>query len=132
MFTNIPSATLRQLVKLSERKEALMGQIQEIDREMVRLQTKFGVPSASTRRGAPVTVSRVARSSSGKTRTRRGALKDKIVRALRAAGRKGATIRELSKKLGVPSANLYVWFNGTGKNVRGIRKIGVAKYRLTS
>lgn len=132
MFTNIPSATLRQLVKLSERKEALMGQIQEIDREMVRLQTKFGVPSANTSRGAPVTVSRVARSSSGKTRTRRGALKDKIVRALCAAGRKGATIRELSKKLEVPSANLYVWFNGTGKNVRGIKKIGVAKYRLTS
>ena len=132
MFTNIPSATLRQLVKLSERKEALMGQIQEIDREMVHLQSKFGVPSVSTSRGAPVTVSRVARRPNGKTRTKRGALKDKIVRALRAAGRKGATIRELSKKLGVPSANLYVWFNGTSKNVRGIKKIGVAKYRLTS
>ena len=132
MFTNIPSATLRQLVKLSERKEALMGQIQEIDREMVQLQSKFGVPSASTSRGAPVTVSRAARRPSGKTRTKRGALKDKIVRALRAAERKGATIRELSKKLGVPSANLYVWFNGTGKNVRGIKKIGVARYRLTS
>jgi hypothetical protein len=132
MFTNIPSATLRQLVKLSERKEALMGQIQEIDREMVRLQSKFGVPSASASRGAPVTVSRVARRRSGKRRTKRGALKDKIVRALRAAERKGATIRELSKKLGVPSANLYVWFHGTGRNVRGIKKIGVAKYRLTS
>jgi len=132
MFTNIPSATLRQLVKLSERKEALMGQIQEIDRGMVHLQSKFGVPSASVSRGAPVTVSRVARRPSGKTRTKRGALKDKIVRALRAAERKGATIRELSKKLGVPSANLYVWFHGTGKSVRGIKKIGVAKYRLTS
>ncbi len=131
MFTNIPSATLRQLVKFSERKEALMGQIQEIDREMVQLQSKFGVPSASTSRGAPVTVSRVARRPSGNARTKRGALKDKIVRALRAVERKGLTIRELSKKLGVPSANLYVWFNGTGKNVRGIKKIGVAKYRLT-
>jgi hypothetical protein len=49
---------------------------------------------------------------------------------LREAGRKGATIRELSAKVRVPSANLYVWFNGTGKNVRGIQKIGVAKYRL--
>ena len=130
MFTNIPSATLRQLVKLSERKEALMGQIQEIDREMVRLQAKFGVPSASAAQRAPVTVSRVARRSHRTTRTKRGALTEKIVRALRAAGGKGATIRELSKKLGVPSANLYVWFHGTGKNVRGIKKIGVAKYRL--
>ena len=130
MFTNIPSAALRQLVKLSERKEALMTQIQEIDRRMVRLQGKFGVPSASAGRSAPVTVSRARRSRNRRRRTKRGALKEKIVQALRAAGRKVATIRELSKKLGVPSANLYVWFNGTGRNTRGIRKIGVAKYRL--
>ncbi|PYK37358.1 MAG: hypothetical protein DME49_11950 [Verrucomicrobia bacterium] len=130
MFTNIPSAALRQLVKLSERKEALMTQIQEIDRRMVGLQSKFGVPSLSAGRSAPVTVSRARRSRNRRRRTKRGALKEKIVRALRIAGHKGATIRELSEKLGVPSANLYVWFNGTGKNVRGVKKIGVAKYRL--
>ena len=129
MFTNIPSAALRQLVKLSERKEALMTQIQEIDRRMVGLQSKFGVPSLSAGRSAPVTVSR-ARPSQSHRRTKRGALKEKIVRALRTAGHKGATIRELSTRLGVPSANLYVWFNGTGRNTRGIRKIGIAKYRL--
>jgi hypothetical protein len=130
MFTNIPSATLKQLVKLSERKEALMTQIQEIDRRMVGLQSKFGVPSLSAGGSAPVTVSRAGPSRNYRPRTKRGALKEKIVRALRTAGHKGATIRELSKKLGVPSANLYVWFNGTGRNTRGIRKIGVAKYRL--
>lgn len=129
MFTNIPSSTLRQLVKLSERKEALMTQIQEIDRRMVRLQSRFGVPSLGSGRGAPVTVYGVRRSQS-RRRTRRGALKEKIVQALRSAGRNGATIQELSKKLRVPSANLYVWFNGTGRNIRGIKKIGVAKYRL--
>ncbi len=130
MLTNIPSAVLKQLVKLSERKEALMTEIQDIDRRMVRLQSKFGVPSLSPSRGAPVTVSRASRSQSRRRRAKRGALKEKIVGALRTAGHKGATIRELSEKLGVPSANLYVWFNGTGKNVRGVKKIGVAKYRL--
>jgi hypothetical protein len=130
MFTNIPSAVLKQLVKLSERKEALMTQIQDIDRRMVRLQSKFGVPSLSRSRSAPVTVSRASRSQSHRQRAKRGALMEKIVGALRTAGHKGATIRELSEKLGVPSANLYVWFNGTGKNVRGVKKIGVAKYRL--
>ena len=130
MFTNIPSAVLRQLVKLSQRKEALMTQIQEVDRRMVRLQSKFGVPSLRPGRSAPVTVSHAKRSQSRRRRTKRGELKEKIVRALRVAGHKGATIRELSEKLGVPSANLYVWFNGTGRNTRGIRKIGVAKYRL--
>ena len=107
-----------------------MIQIQEIDRQMVRLQSRFGVPSLSAGRGAPVTVSRVGRSQSRRRHTKRGALKDKILRALRTAGRKGATIRDLSKDLGVPSANLYVWFNGTGRNIRGMKKIGVAKYRL--
>ncbi len=129
MFTNIPSAVLRQLVKLSERKEALMTQIQEIDRRMVRLQSRFGVPSLSAGRGAPITVARAGRKARSR-HTKRGALKEKIVRALRTAGHKGATIRELSKKLGVPSANLYVWFNGTGRNISGIKKTGVAKYRL--
>jgi len=132
MFTSIPSATLRQLVKLSQRKEALMAQIQNIDREMVRVQSKFGIPSRNPALRAPVTVSRPqpGRASPGR-RAKRGALKEKIVRALRAAGSKGATIQELSGKLGVRPANLYVWFNGTGKNVPGLQKIGAGKYRLS-
>jgi hypothetical protein len=131
MFTTLPSATLKELVRLSQRKEALMAQIQAIDREMVRVQNRFGIPSRNPAlQAAPVTVSRLpGRASRGK-RAERGALKEKIVRALRAAGSKGATIKELSGKLGVPSANLYVWFNGTGKNVPGLKKIGVARYRL--
>jgi hypothetical protein len=130
MFTTIPSATLRQLVKLSERKEALMAQIQEIDREMVRLQSRFGVPSRNPALRAPVTVSRAGSRLTRGKRAKRGALKEKILRALRVAGSKGATIHELSDKLGIRNANLYVWFNGTGKNVPGLKKIGTAKYRL--
>lgn len=129
MLRNIPSSTLKQLVRLSERKEALIAQIQEIDREMIRVQDKFGIPSRDGDQRAPVTVSHF-RSRPARRRSKRGALKAKIIRALRAAGKKGTTIGELSKKLKVPSANLYVWFNGTGKSVSGIRKIGVAKYQL--
>jgi DNA invertase Pin-like site-specific DNA recombinase len=129
MLRDIPSSALKQLVRLSERKEALMAQIQEIDREMIRVQNKFGIPSREGDPRAPVTVSG-APGGSPRRRSKRGALKEKIVRALRAAGKKGSTIGELSKKLKVPNANLYVWFNGTGRSVPGIRKIGVAKYRL--
>jgi hypothetical protein len=129
MLRNIPSSDLKKLVKLSERKEALIAQIQEIDRQMVRVQSRFGIPSQNGNQGAAVTLSRQGRRFTGR-RAKRGALKEKILTALREAGRKGATIRELSAKVRVPSANLYVWFNGTGKNVRGIQKIGVAKYRL--
>jgi hypothetical protein len=129
MFTTIPSATLRQLVKLSERKEALMARIQEIDREMLRLERQFEqAPGVAGPKGR-VTFS-AAPEKKRKRRAERGALKEKILRALRAAGSRGATIQELSRKLGIRSANLYVWFNGTGKNVPRLKKIGVAKYRL--
>ncbi len=129
MLTNIPSSTLKQLVRLSERKEALMAQIQEIDREMIRVQDKFGIPSREGDQRAPVTVSR-APGGPIRRRSKRGALKEKIIRVLRTAGKKGATVGDLSKKLKVPSANLYVWFNGTGRRVPGIKKVGVAKYQL--
>ena len=129
MLRNIPSSTLKQLVRFSERKEALMAQIQEIDREMLRVQSRFGIPSRDGDQRAPVTVSQTA-GGLIRPRSKRGALKEKILRALRSAGKKGATVGDLSKKLKVPSANLYVWFNGTGRSVPGIKKIGVAKYRL--
>ena len=129
MLRDIPSSALKQLVRLSERKEALMAQMQEIDREMMRVQNKFGIPLREGDQRAPVTVSG-APGGLLRHRSKRGALKEKIIRALRSAGKKGATVGDLSKKLKVPSANLYVWFNGTGRSVPGIRKIGVARYRL--
>src|SRR5437762_12758820 len=129
MLRDIPSSTLKQLVRLTERKGARMRQIKELDREMMRVQNKFGIPAREGDQRAPVTVSR-APGGPIRRRSKRGALKEKIVRTLRSAGKKGATVGELSKKLKVPSANLYVWFNGTGRSVPGSRKIGVAKYRL--
>ena len=41
MAMNIPSAKLKEMIRLSERKEALMAQIQEIDRKMLRLEQEF-------------------------------------------------------------------------------------------
>ena len=117
-------------MKLSERKEALMAQIQEVDRVMLRLQGRAGV---GERGGGRVNGTAPARGRKrrGGRRAKRGALKEKILALLRAAGSKGTTIRELSDKLGVRNANLYVWFNGTGRNVAGLKKVGPAKYRLS-
>jgi len=78
MLTNIPSAILRQLVKLSERKEALMAQIQAIDREMVRLQKQVSASPANIDNPAPVTVSRVPRKSAARNRKRTAPTKSEI------------------------------------------------------
>lgn len=131
MLVDISSATLRKMVVLSERKEALMSQIQELDRQMAALQQPAD-PEAGSRRGRARTFERVAGMKRGKSRTPRGALKAKIVGALRAAGQRGRTIRELSNELGVKPANLYVWFNGTGRTTKGVKKVGPAKYRFTA
>ncbi len=130
MLRNIPSAALKELVKLSERKEALMTRIQQIDREIMRVQDRYGVPTHNGEDVAPVRVSRAPRRRTAARRTERGALKERILRILRARGRKGATVTELAKSLGVPSANLYVWFSDTGRNIAGLSKVGPAKYRL--
>src|SRR5438270_7870087 len=115
MLRNIPSSTLKELVRLSERKEALIAQIQAIDRDMLRVQKQFGIPAREDQR-ARVTVSQ-SRLGPIRQRSKRGALKEKIVRVLRAAGKNGVTVGQLSRKLKVPTANLYVWFNGTGRSV---------------
>ena len=106
-----------------------MAQIQEIDRQMVRLQEQHGVPTVD-HKSAPVTVSAAPGMKPRRRQTERGALKEKILRALRAAGRRGISVAELSRKLAVPNANLYVWFHTTGRNVPGLKKIGTARYRL--
>jgi hypothetical protein len=132
MLADVSTETLRKLVKLSERKEALMAQIQKIDREMLALQrtptSKGNLRGA--RAGRRVSPKPRRSASADASRGKRGALKASILEALRVAGSGGTTIRELSEQLRVKPANLYVWFNGTGKNVAGLRKIGPAKYRL--
>jgi hypothetical protein len=73
MFTNIPSDTLRQLVKLSERKEALMQQIQQLDHEMIQLQSQFDLPPTTSGLKARVTVSKTPASTKQAVRKKRRA-----------------------------------------------------------
>jgi flagellar biosynthesis/type III secretory pathway chaperone len=68
MLTNIPSGTLRHLVKLSERKDALLAQVQEIDREIASIQRR--ATSAGQIEKAPVTFSRIPRPKKSRVRRR--------------------------------------------------------------
>ena len=107
-----------------------MAQIQDIEQEMLRIQRRFESTAAPNTKPAQVTVSRPGVKRRRK-QVGRGELKQRILGALRAAGKRGLSVGELSEKLRVKRANLYVWFNGTGRNVRAIKKIGPARYRLT-
>src|SRR2546423_14636334 len=111
MLRNIPSTTLKELVRLTERKEALMAKIQEIDRQMLRVQDQLGIPAREGDPRAPVTASGAP--ASFRKRSARVALKEKITNTLRAAGKQGASIGQYSKRLKGPNVKLAVWFNGT-------------------
>ena len=66
-------------------------------------------------------------------RARRGKrLKEPLLKALKAAGATGATVKDLAEKLKVKPGNIFSWFYTTGKKISGIKKVGEAKYAYTS
>ena len=51
-----------------------------------------------------------------------------IIEMLKSAGKDGITVKDLALKLGVKTQRLFVWFSGTGKKVKQIKKTAPAKY----
>jgi hypothetical protein len=65
-------------------------------------------------------------------RSRRGKLKEGLLKKLHAAGKEGLTVKELAASLKAKPASVAIWFYTTGKKVKGIKKIGRAKYAYIS
>ena len=58
----------------------------------------------------------------------RGGLKGRIIRALRAAGDKGVTVKDLAGKFGRSYGSISLWFHTTGKGVKEIKKVAPGKF----
>lgn len=72
-----------------------------------------------------------AKPAEKKSRTgKRGALAEKIVSILEAAGSDGITIKEIAAKVGAEYRNISIWFATTGKKNAKIKKLGPAHYKL--
>jgi len=116
-ISKLKTADLRSVVSLLGKRESLEKELSQINS---KIETILGGGSVSSRksggkRGA-------TRSRKGKGGKRRGALKEGILAALKAAGPAGVGAKELSSSLNVPNQNIHVWFSSTGKKVPGIRK----------
>ena len=124
-LTHINSTSLKGLIKLTERKEALVLEIKKIEAQLLSLIQGKPIPTGK-RRGRP------AKPATAKTakRAKRGALKTKIYAALRAAGAEGMKVPALSKKIGIKSQNVHVWFSSTGKKLAEIKRIGKGHFKL--
>jgi hypothetical protein len=54
------------------------------------------------------------------------------VKVLQDAGVEGITVKAIAAKLKVKPGNVFSWFYTTGKKLKGLKKIGEAKYNLRS
>ncbi|MCE9587424.1 MAG: hypothetical protein K8R57_03820 [Verrucomicrobia bacterium] len=132
-ITNISSVALRNLIKLTERKESLIKQIESIEGQLTSLISGKPVRAIGKRRGRPAKKGPKAagkKISGTAKRAPRGAIKKKILAALKAAGDAGMKVTDLSKKIGVKNANVHVWFSSTGSKLPEIKKVGKAHYRI--
>jgi hypothetical protein len=127
-LANLTSDQLSHLVELIKRKEQLQADLARIDAELQSLES--GSPLPKKRGRKPGRPSLSAAPTKRKKRSKR--LKDSLLKELEAAGSGGLTVKELSAKLKVKPGNVFSWFYTTGKKIKGIKKVGEAKYSYSS
>ena len=59
-------------------------------------------------------------------------LKERIVHSLKAAGKSGATVKQLASKLGKSYGNISVWFHTTAKGIKEIKKVEPGRFAWAS
>ena len=147
-ISKISTSILESLIKLTKKREALLEELKSVEAKLAAAYAGTGGKTAKAdkpagrgtrRRGrkskasakpaaTAVAASPVRKAARGEGR--RGALKAKILSALRAAGDKGIAVKDLSKKIGVKNQNVHVWFSSTGKKLGIVQKVGAGSYRI--
>jgi hypothetical protein len=117
-LTDLSSVQLERLVQLIKEKETLQTRLDQVNHSLEALER--GDTSHESKAGK--TRPRV------RGRRRRGGLKEGLLKALEAAGKEGITVKELAASLKANPASVSVWFYTTGKKIKGIKKVGKAKF----
>lgn len=132
------TSILESLIKLTKKRDILLDELKKLEAAITSVTSGGKSEPATVRRrrstgrrrsAAPAAEIKTAKDSEAQT-GRRGALKARILAALRAAGDKGVAVKELSAKLGVKNQNVHVWFSSTGKKLGTIQRVGAGRYRL--
>jgi hypothetical protein len=146
-LTKLTSTTLRSITGLTDKLSATIDELKKIEQTI--LSSLSGEAPAPAKRGrkpkaaavkakapakkavaAKAPVAKAAKAPvAAKKSGKRGAIKEQIVAALQKAGAKGASVKDISAKLGVKPGNVHVWFATTGKTV-GVEKVAPGVYRL--
>ncbi len=115
-LSSLSSAQLHRLIELVKEKESLQSKLAKVESALAAFDGNgSAAKTAGIKRGP-------------RRKLKRGALKDGVLGKLRAAGKEGLKVKELAASLNANPASLAVWFYTTGKKVKGIKKVGTARY----
>jgi len=132
-FSNLSSAQVAQLIRLVKVKESLQAKLSRVETALESLEGGHSVPKKRGRKpGRPAGVKAGAKKIKGRKKGRGKRLKEPLLNLLKGAGSAGITVKELSSKLKVKPSNIFSWFYTTGKKIKGINKVGEAKYAYSS
>jgi len=123
MSFNISSASLRSILKLTEKRESLADALAKIEAQIAQAlgqTTKIAGHVVGNGRQAP----RTASISKSAKRAKRGAARESILAGLKEAGEKGIAVKDLAAKIGIKAQNIHVWLHTTGKKNGACRGSG--------
>lgn len=118
-LSSLSSVQLHRLIELVKERETLHAKLARVERSLESLE------SGKKTKGYAVAKNQ---QKSGRRRRRRVKLKDALLKKLESAGKAGLTVKELANSLKAKPGSVSVWFYTTGKKIKGIKKVGRARF----
>ena len=112
-LVSLSSGQIRRFVQLIKEREKIQAKLIQVERLLDALEGGK-VPKI--------------KSAPNKRRRRRKPLKDALLKKLKAAGKKGLTVKELATSIKAKPASVSVWIYTTGKKIKGIKKVGPGRF----
>ena len=127
---NLSALSLKQLehiVGLLKEKEVLQTKLDGVNRDLQRLEDGSGSALSATE-----SLNDSPHSKRIKKRSRRrGGLQQAVLKALKSAGAKGLTVKQLAVQAKVKKSSLAVWLYTSAKKISGFKKVAPGVFAYT-
>lgn len=126
-------ALYKEAMTIEHERDALYGKLDQLHARLEHIKGALFSTTADAAASAGFKVKMTASKAAPagrKVRLVRGELRQRVLEALAAAGKDGIRVRDLAVSIGTKAATLHSWFQFARKNIRGIRKAGMGRYRL--
>jgi hypothetical protein len=127
---NLSALSLKQLehiVGLLKEKEVLQTKLDGVNRDLQRLEdgNRSALSATESLNDSPPS-KRIKKRS-----RRRGGLQQAVLKALKSAGAKGLTVKQLAVQAKVKKSSLAVWLYTSAKKISGFKKVAPGVFAYT-